>query len=279
MVLCISSWLWYHYCISKLHLYLPCTSFHIFLLCPLAPTCFLSTHHTVASFLFSLFPLSQIPFPTFFPGYYLPFLYDSRRTSLSLQIEVCTTSLLTPPQCLRYYHRNFLFRDQCPQWDSDFLPFSPPQHHVACGIIVPQPGIEHRPLGSEGTCDIVCAQWVFALKQSAVPVPSCTRTGFRWLFKCQQVAKSKLPFQKLQDGKYVGILLVTEKMVHLTYDSWKTGIKQSWPFLSFKAWRTLPSSGELQSCWNMNFVVLNGGAQSTTFLWIRQICDLHFHLI
>lgn len=59
----------------------------------------------------------------------------------------------------------FYFRDQCPQWDGDFLPFSPPLHHAACGIIVPQPGIEPRPLGSEGTCNIVCAQWVFVLKQ------------------------------------------------------------------------------------------------------------------
>lgn len=88
--------------------------------------------------------------------------------------------------------------------------------------------------------------------------PGCTRTGFRLLFKCQQVAKSKLPFQKLQHGKHVGILLVGGKMVHLTYDSWKTGIKRSWPFLSFKAWRTLPSRGGRQSCWNMSFVVLNG---------------------
>ena len=44
-------------------------------------------------------------------------------------------------------------------------------------------------------------------------------TGFRLLFKCQQVAKSKLPFQKLQHGKHVGILLVAGKMVHFTYDS------------------------------------------------------------
>lgn len=160
-----------------------------------------------------------------------------------------------------------------------FLPFSPPLHHAACGIIVPHPGIEPRPLGSEGTCDIVCAQWVFVLKQRR---PSCTRL----LFKCQQVAKSKLPFQKLQHGKHVGILLVAEKMVHLTYDSWKTGIKRSWIFLSFKVWRTLPSSGGPQSCLNMSFVVLNGGAKAAPtrstmdgpFLWIRQICNMHFHL-
>ena len=100
-----------------------------------------------------------------------------------------------------------------------------------------------------------CGQWIFVLKQRR---PSCTGTGFRLLFKCQQVAKSKLPFQKLQHGKHVGILLVGGKMVHLTYDSWKTGIKRSWPFLSFKAWRTLPSRGGRQSCWNMSFVVLNG---------------------
>ena len=181
--------------------------------------------------------------------------FSSGRTSPSLQIAVGTTSLLTPSQCLWCYHRNFLFRDQCPQWDGDFLPFSPPLHHAACGIIVPQPGIKPRPLGSEGTCDIMCAQWVSVLKQRR---PGCTRTGFRLLFKCQQVAKSKLPFQKLQHGKHVGILLVGGKMVHLTYDSWKTGIKRSWPFLSFKAWRTLPSRGGRQSCWNMSFVVLNG---------------------
>ena len=72
-----------------------------------------------------------------------------------------------------------------------------------------------------------------------------------------------------------------------SFDLWlELALNKVGTFLSFKAWRTLPSSGGPQSCLNMSFVVLIGGAKAAPtrsrmdgpFLWIRQICNMHFHL-
>ena len=116
----------------------------------------------------------------------------------------------------------------------------------------------------------------------------CTKTEETQLYQITvQMSTScqkQVTFPETAAWKTCGILLVAGKMVHLTYDSWKNGIKQSWILLSFKVWRTLPSSGGLHSCWS--FVVLNGGAKAAPtrsrmdgpFLWIRQICNMHFHL-
>lgn len=45
-------------------------------------------------------------------------------------------------------------------------------------------------------------------------------------------------------------------MVNLTYDSWKTGIDQSWPLTQHEAWKMLPSSDGIQKCLRMSSAAL-----------------------
>lgn len=183
------------------------------------------------------FLLSSFSVPNPLPHILLPWLLTTLSLQLSFQCHLFQKDFPEPPdwcgyhisatpsQCLRYYYRNVCLRINVP---SEMVSsFFSPLHHAACGIIVPHPGSNLRALSSEGNLRHSMCSMSICTKQRR---PSCTRL----LFKCQQVAKSKLPSRNCSMENMWAFFSGRKDGSFDLWLSWKS-IKLSWFFCHSKS--------------------------------------------